>query len=404
MSLKTIKPRTNWPLVLVLLGAGIVCAFQIGKAPPALAWIREELKLDLFFAGWLISIYAVVASFLGVFGGFFSDVAGYRRALIFGLTSVAVGSIVGAFASNGELLLFARLIEAIGYLPIVVSVPAILSWVVLSEGDRRIVFGVWGAYMPAGTSMMMMSAPIFLEYADFGWRGLWFVNGVIAGVFAVVVTFTTIGIKKPASFPKVTRGNVKDVAELFKNPRPILLGLFFGTYTGNYLTVFGFLPTMLVDELGVSRSNSAFLVACAVMANILGNILGGWLRKKNIALTKILISGSLFTGAVCIWIFSSSASFEVRYGMAILYSAVCGVIPGALWSAVTAFAPRHELVGMTVGWVVQGGNIGTLILPPTTALLIAWASDWQAAGWVVAISSFIGVMLILIMDRSSRHR
>ncbi len=404
MSLKTIKFGTNWPLILVLLGAGIVCAFQIGKAPPALAWIREELELDLFFAGWLISIYAFVASIIGIFGGFFSDVAGYRRALVFGLISIAVGSILGAFASNGKLLLFARLIEAVGYLPIVVSVPAILGWVASSEGDRRIALGIWGAYMPAGTSIMMLSAPIFLEYAGLGWRGLWLANGIIAGIFAIVVIFTTRGIKKPSGFPRVNRANIKDVLDFFKNPRPVLLGLFFGTYTGNYLTVYGFLPTMLVDELGVSRSNSAYLVAFAVMVNILGNIFGGWLRKKDIALINILIGGSIFTGVVSVWIFSNFLSLEIRYGMAVLYSAVCGLIPGALWSAVTTFAPRHELVGMTVGWVVQGGNIGTLILPPITALIIAWASDWQAAGWVVAISSFVGVIIILIMDRISRKQ
>jgi len=144
------------------------------------------------------------------------------------------------------------------------------------------------------------------------------------------------------------------------------------------------------------------LVAYAVMANVLGNIFGGWLRKKGVALKYILISGSLFTGIVSIGIFSSSVSLEIRYGMAIMYSAVCGVIPGSLWSAATAFAPRKELVGMTVGWVVQAGNIGTLVLPPTTAFLIAWALDWQVAGWVVAISSIIGIVLILVMDQISK--
>ena len=64
---------------------------------------------------------------------------------------------------------------------------------------------------------------------------------------------------------------------LLKSPAPVLLGVFFGTYAGNYLTVFGFLPTMLVEDLGLSLSEAALLGALAVGVNIGGNIFGGWL-------------------------------------------------------------------------------------------------------------------------------
>ncbi|MEC9078273.1 MAG: MFS transporter, partial [Pseudomonadota bacterium] len=112
---KKIK-RTNWFQVYLLIGAGVVCAFQIGKVPPALPVIRNDLGLDLIFTGWLIGVYALFAAVFGIFGGVFSDAAGYRRSLLFGLSCITIGSFSGAIAPDGLSLLIARFIEAVGYL------------------------------------------------------------------------------------------------------------------------------------------------------------------------------------------------------------------------------------------------------------------------------------------------
>ena len=50
---------------------------------------------------------------------------------------------------------------------------------------------------------------------------------------------------------------------------------------------------------------------------------------------------------------------EMRYAMAVLYSSLCGIIPGATWSAAVSLAPSKDLAGAAIGWVVRGqfGNI-----------------------------------------------
>ena len=52
--------QTRWLLVWALIFAGVVAAFQIGKAPIAIPLIRQELGLSLTFAAWIIGVYAVV--------------------------------------------------------------------------------------------------------------------------------------------------------------------------------------------------------------------------------------------------------------------------------------------------------------------------------------------------------
>jgi len=40
--------RTSWGQVFLLVGAGVVAAFQVGQAPPVLPDIRTELGMSLF--------------------------------------------------------------------------------------------------------------------------------------------------------------------------------------------------------------------------------------------------------------------------------------------------------------------------------------------------------------------
>ena len=61
--------HTPWPLVGLLVAAGVVAAFHVGKAPPALPSIRADLDASLRQAGWLLSIINLVTAALVSAGG-----------------------------------------------------------------------------------------------------------------------------------------------------------------------------------------------------------------------------------------------------------------------------------------------------------------------------------------------
>src|SRR5207244_9829186 len=77
--------RTRWLLVWALIFAGIVAAFQIGKAPIAIPLIRQELGLSLTFAAWIIGVYAVVGALAGLPAGAVINFIGARRCVVIGL-------------------------------------------------------------------------------------------------------------------------------------------------------------------------------------------------------------------------------------------------------------------------------------------------------------------------------
>ncbi len=71
--------KTPWGLVCILLGAGILSAFQVGKVPPVLQNIRSDLSISLFRAGWVLSIFNFIGLMMGTCTGAIADALGHRR-------------------------------------------------------------------------------------------------------------------------------------------------------------------------------------------------------------------------------------------------------------------------------------------------------------------------------------
>ncbi|HKW52479.1 MAG TPA: hypothetical protein VJO12_02225, partial [Stellaceae bacterium] len=92
--------RTRWLVVWALIAAGVVAAFQIGKAPVALPVLRAELGLGLVGAGWVVSMFNVLGALAGALVGAAGDQIGHRRAVLAGLVLSGAASALGAAAPD----------------------------------------------------------------------------------------------------------------------------------------------------------------------------------------------------------------------------------------------------------------------------------------------------------------
>ena len=102
---ETAQEKTPWPRVFLFVGAGIVTAFQVGKAPPVLPIIRAEFGMSLFFAGWILSIFNVIGLISGSITGVVADAFGHRRLLLWGFCLQIAGCLVGSLSGGPVLLL-----------------------------------------------------------------------------------------------------------------------------------------------------------------------------------------------------------------------------------------------------------------------------------------------------------
>src|SRR5690606_8970355 len=141
------RSETAWPVVWVIVAAGIAGAFQVGKMPPAIPALRAELGISLVEAGWVVSVFSIVGVASGMVAGAFADRAGHRRILLIGAWLMAAGSAAGAFADGFAMLLVARTIEGSGFIAVITTAPLMIAGAAAPR-HGRLVLGIWTVYMP----------------------------------------------------------------------------------------------------------------------------------------------------------------------------------------------------------------------------------------------------------------
>jgi MFS family permease len=389
---------TRWAVVLLLCAAGVVVAFQIGKAPAALPLVRADLGLSLVTAGWVISMFNVIGTLLGMVIGALADRLGHRRVILSGLALVAVSSLLGAAAQGGAVLLATRFLEGLGFMMVVVAAPALIVRA-SAPADLKLAFGAWGCYMPAGSAAMMAAAPALL--APWGWRGLWIANAVLVALFAVALALATRGVARPrAAAPSSL---LRDMRTTATAPGPVLLALAFGAYALKYLVVLGFLPTILVESEGLSLTAATGLTAFAIAMNVPGNLLGGMLVHRGVRPWLLLATASVVLVVCGSALYMTALPLLLRYGLCVVLSFVGGILPSSVFGAAPAHAPSPRLVATTNGLIMQGSNLGQSIGPPGAAALAASVGGWQMTPLVLGLAGAVGVAVALALRALERR-
>ncbi len=399
---------TRWGVVFLAVGAGFAAALQVGKVPASLPAIRAELGLGLVTAGWVISLFSVIGAAFALWIGAFADSFGHRRMLLFGLVWLALASLAGAFADSAATILASRFVEGTGAIVVMVAAPALIARVA-AEGDLKLAFGIWGAYMPAGIAAMVLLTPAALDHI--GWRGLWIANAAVLVVFAAILALATRGDfdGPPPRRPKtVTGATVRslaaDIRLVLAARGPLALAFAFATYTANYQAVLGFLPTFLMERQGLGAGAAATLTAVAVAINIVGNLSAGWLLHRGAPRWALIAIASLTMAAAGFGIYAEEVPGPLRYGFCLLFSCVGGLLPASILGGAPVYAPTPAHVGTTNGLIVQGSNVGQLAGPPLLAALVAGTGVWHSAPWLVAALALLGFAISLRIRAHERRR
>lgn len=384
------RDRSRWPTILLIAGAGVVSAFQAGKAPIALAGIQADLGLDLAAASWLLSAFAVVGALTGIAIGVAVDHLGARRMVIGGLLLQAAASAAGAWSEGASLLLATRAVEGLGFLATTVAAPALI-FAVARPRDRDRAFAVWATFFPVGMTIVMLGAPLL---GGLGWRGFWLAN---AAVLLGYLALFALGTRPTPSSAGVRRNVARDMRETLTAPGPWLLAALFASYLAIFFAVFGFLPSILTDRLNVDPGTGGMLTAIAVAAGAAGCLVCGQVLARGIRPWRILLASFGALALAGFGVFSEGVPGWIAYALSVVFSFVGGFIPVVLIDAAPRHAPRPELVGATMGFLMQGNNVG-FVLGPAAAGAIATVAGWPTVSlFVVAVVVAAAVPLSLAL-------
>ena len=380
--------RSAW----LVVAAGGVAALQVGKLPPALPALQAELGLTLVQSGFLLSMVQLAGMSLAVFMGLWADGMGLKRSMVRGLCLLALASGLGAFATSTPELLALRAIEGLGFLLVALPAPALIRRLV-PPAQLPSMLGVWGAYMPTGTALALLAGPLFIPV--WGWGAWWWLFATVSLAMAAWLWRSVPADPNLiAQDAAAGQGAWQRLRRTLSARGPWLVALTFGMYSGQWLAVVGFLPSIYAAA-GVGGALLGVLTALAAAVNIVGNMASGRLLQRGWAPRSTLWLGF---GAMALGSTMAFAPFTeslpwLRFAGVLLFSGMGGLVPGTLFSLAVRLAPGEQQVATTVGWVQQLSALGQFVGPPFVAAVAARAGGWQLTPLVTVGCCLVGAVL-----------
>lgn len=379
-----------------MFAGGIACGAFVGKVPPALPQMRAELGLTLVESGFIATMINALGAVVGMLMGLLGDRFGHKRLGLAGLATLSMGGLLGAAVQGYPALLLSRFLEGAGFIGFAVTGAALINASVSGPADRNRAMGIWTAYLPFGAAVAMLAAPFAM--AQFGWRGYWVALSLAAFACAALV-WRLVPASRSGGI-----GGLRLAAESLRQPGAILLALLFVFYVAQWTSVMVWLPTFVVDERGGTAGAAAFLGALMVLANVPGNLAGGWLLAHGVKRGPLIMAASAAAAACAAGMLWAAVPEAARFALVLGFSCIAGIIPASILSGVPVHARTPGHIGTTNGMAMQGAQVGQLAGPVLLAWLASRFGGWDATLWGMLAFALLCALCGLAVGRIERAR
>ncbi|MBS3650184.1 MFS transporter [Pseudaminobacter sp. 19-2017] len=363
--------------IVALLAAGILAGTQLGKIAPLVGWYQQEIGFSLVLTGWFTAMIGIFVALAALPAGWAIERVGTRRSFVIASLVLMVGGVALAFLRSPAAILAARLMEGLGYLVLVITIPALLNSIPAPKW-RAPALAVWGGFVPLGYAV----GDYLARAADApSAPGRYLLAAILLfGLFAALATLLLARVPDGSEAPANGTGAFGGFAATMTLP-VVIVALAFGLYVILSIGFFTFLPAF------VERSASSIaLAAGAISLTVpLGNLLAGLLVRGGARNALLLAALGFAATALAAWpTFAVSIQATATMSM-VLFAVAGGVIASALFAAIPAVVPPGGSTAVAIGLVCQAGGIGTVIGPPLAAQVIDAYSWTGFALFMVAV-------------------
>lgn len=409
-----IQPKYQNYLVVSLsvLAVGVTMAMVQYKVPTIMIAIMEQYAMTASGGSWLMSIFTLMMAATAIAIGELSVRMSPKRIIVFATCLIVLGSVMGAFAPNGLVLLVSRGIEGIALTAVTTCGPLVIQEGV-APGRIGTSMGIWGMWGSLGSAIAAFLTPMVFAFA--GLTSLWLFYCALVVIATVIMCICvrdpfkkklSTALEEAVSVPEDVLGMVQsdtvpgDVSSLQAGSKPSyrelltkdVLLFFCGFIAFNIclLAVLSLVPSIL-QMRGMDVSLSGFVSTLPMIISVASSPFFGMLSDKTGKTKWLLVFCLLFLGP-CTFVL-----YNFEGGVMWIGAVVMGVIGmGTTGLMITAFMkvidrPELATIGMGVLICVQGIGqfLGTFLVQ---GLLGPSFENTLLAGSVVMVIGLVGTL------------
>lgn len=172
--------------LLAVVGMGLLMVtLDITILYTALPTLARELRASSSQSLWIINVYPLVTAGLLLGAGTLGDRIGHRQMYLVGLLVFGLSSLMAAFSTIPELLIAARICQAVGAAAMMPATLALIRLSFENERDRNIAISIWASLSLVGAMLGPLLGGILLQH--FWWGGIFLINLPVV-ILAVIGT------------------------------------------------------------------------------------------------------------------------------------------------------------------------------------------------------------------------
>jgi MFS family permease len=361
----------------------------VGIVVPLLPVYANNLGASGFYIGLIFGAFSLSRSAFLPWFGRWSDLKGRKPFIVTGLLAYAGVSVAFILSTQVGHLIIIRFFQGIASAMIMPVVQAYIGDIT-PPGQEGFTMGMFNMSMFFGLSL----GPV--------------AGGLIKDHFSLNTTFMAMGFLALVGFG-LCLGLLPDKSREFamrheKKPRRwrdivgdrVIMGLFCFrlAYTGSIGIIWGFLPVLADEQLGLSSSQIGILVMLGVLISgaiqaPMGYVADRWRRKP------MVIMGGLLAGAA-VFAYSRADSFMELFMISTVFGLGGGIAMPAIMAVSVNKGQQAEAMGSVISLLTMAHSLGMMF----GALLAGLMMDWfqlRGAFELGAAWMFVGVVGFILL-------
>jgi len=331
-----LKKNITAPSILLLIALVAFPQWSETIFSPTLPNIASTFHVPMNVAQWTMSIY-FIAFALGVFFfGRLSDYIGRRRAMLYGLTVYMIGNILCITATEMDLLLIGRFVQAFG-----ASVGSVITQTILRESFTGIERNERFAQISAVLAFTPAIGPLIGGALD-TYFGLTFVFSALFIMSILLLGFSYNKLHETMTVHTSPQSLRPIISRLLHHPFVWRYSVLIGSLNGILFSYYTEAPFLFIDYFSLTSASYGTIGIIVALATVCGAFVSKRLAhvlrgERIIQLGLLIMTASAFSGWLLEQIY---APWQFLYMLLIIFGLLFGIgiaLPNCLSLALTDF-------------------------------------------------------------------